>query len=572
LRTLSEKFIKAIDKRRIEVTSTSNKSTGAVLFSVPFCGDKRIDLQSASGLSNNDLYHDEEMANLLSGLLLLGRISWCLKHRGSRLWNAIEAQKKEFFRDQEEAQGAGAFKRYDLSSEDQLRSAFEIADANGDGILRIDEAIEAIQAINVSSYKTASSLNEEDSSVFEFLSSTLTPSLSLHELALMCGDLLTPEATIPVARCHLCLDSLIEQAHVYWSEVLTKDLARSLASNLSVELGADADGVGVGVGIGVCKSLWKKTSLHLEDGPDEVVEIPTSCSSSLSSFLTLLSARAAYGIFSVDTTQEILSHSFLLEGWQSSNGEGGGIIDSCLANNIFHDLRRKAVPCVLRAYSSVYKSILTSSSSATSSATSAAAKKQIETWREDCALQVLFDLNVIEKVADQEYLNTKNGHTMIRKSIDTWKTLIDPINLELLLPAVNAQVDDHLSSSKSILAGAKVFGPVTVTDKDGEVPTSISNNREAKNEGTTKKSDVFFSVNSPKLALLPSSISTAAVNIIMTNAEAVAVDNDGKEIASTSSFSSSTTLLPSSNTENELSEGDTRENLNIGKYLSFFNS
>ena len=50
---------------------------------------------------------------------------------------------------------------------------FEIADANGDGLLTIEEAIEAIQAINVS--------EKIESDCYEFLSSSWTPSLSLPE-------------------------------------------------------------------------------------------------------------------------------------------------------------------------------------------------------------------------------------------------------------------------------------------------------------------------------------------------------------------------------------------------------
>ena len=380
----------------------------------------------------------------------------------------------------------------------------------------------------------------------------------------MCGDLLTPEATIPVARSHVCLDSIIDQCHTCWSELFIKDLAQSLTSNLMVELGIDSV-----VYQGVNKSLWKETSLHLEDGPNEVVSVPTSCSSSLLNYLTLLGIRATHGIFSVDTTQEILSTRFLLRSQAAASAETGEhpMIDPCLANDVFKDLRKKAIPSALRAYSGVYKATL--AASAGSTATSVSTKK-LEAWREDCALQVIFDLNVIQKVADGDYLGTKNGQTMMKKSKETWYSLVDPINLELLLPEVDDLVDVHLSHSNLILSGLNVFGSSQpakqqqrqqLQQQQQQQQKQINVKQTQQGQEQASRQNIFISTPSPKLALLPSSISATTVGIIANTSKAASAEDGAKG-----------TLVPSDadlGDADDLIEGESRE-LNLGKYLSFF--
>lgn len=76
---------------------------------------------------------------------------------------------------------------YDVSSEEQLISAFEIADTNGDGIVTYSEALDAISALitspeDLSSDKEGSS---GDISLGNLFSSQFTPSLTYAEFNLL---------------------------------------------------------------------------------------------------------------------------------------------------------------------------------------------------------------------------------------------------------------------------------------------------------------------------------------------------------------------------------------------------
>ena len=94
---------------------------------------------------------------LLSGLLLVGRLAWLLKIRGRFVEEALSPSLTGSTTPSTQAtpdhthnaavnnNNSGLY-----ISEDQMRSAFEIADTNGDGVLTYAEAIDAIQVTQIS--------------------------------------------------------------------------------------------------------------------------------------------------------------------------------------------------------------------------------------------------------------------------------------------------------------------------------------------------------------------------------------------------------------------------------------
>ena len=99
---------------------------------------------------------------LSTGLLLIGRIAWLLKIRGAFLEDALVIRTPSPTTTTTAATATGsnqtgtsedegglsgdtlgtAFSEFDLNSEDQFRSAFEIADTDGDGVVSYSEALE----------------------------------------------------------------------------------------------------------------------------------------------------------------------------------------------------------------------------------------------------------------------------------------------------------------------------------------------------------------------------------------------------------------------------------------------
>jgi hypothetical protein len=132
---------------------------------------------------------------------------------------------------------------YDLVSEDQMRSAFEIADTNGDGVLTYSEAIEAVNALAVSDAESygvsgvfkniSNGDNSDQSTSIPFLSGRFTPSLNFNEFALLCAHLMSPIACCPVERLKSCFDETLSSCHSLWAERVVLILAPSLSFSLT---------------------------------------------------------------------------------------------------------------------------------------------------------------------------------------------------------------------------------------------------------------------------------------------------------------------------------------------------
>ena len=103
-------------------------------------------LKNSSPISPSDAL---EVSPLLSGILIIGRIAWLLKIRGRFIEEALVQFKSRAssssLSNASDPIGGFSISSADMSSEEQLRSAFEIADTDGDGIVTNAEAVEAIQ-------------------------------------------------------------------------------------------------------------------------------------------------------------------------------------------------------------------------------------------------------------------------------------------------------------------------------------------------------------------------------------------------------------------------------------------
>ena len=111
-----------------------------------------------SNFSNKSEF-DQVDRSLLCGLLLVGRLSWLLQSRGSFLIAAIQPPFIAHAGSavSESGSGSGVFaggatvglggeehreNKFNVNSEDQFQSAFEIVDADGDGVISFEEAVE----------------------------------------------------------------------------------------------------------------------------------------------------------------------------------------------------------------------------------------------------------------------------------------------------------------------------------------------------------------------------------------------------------------------------------------------
>ena len=473
---------------------------------------------SVSGLANVDAYQDPQICSLLSGILVLGRISLSLKTRGYFLKNIFSSTVGAY------RSCCDSNRRFNLSSDDQLRSAFEIADANGDGLLTIEEAIEAIQAINVS--------EKIESDYYEFLSSELTPSLSLPELALICGDLLVPEACTPFEYCIICLDNMIDVTHAYWCNIILEDLGESLCVNLSSELG----NIDLARNF---KALWKHSQISLDESRVENILLPTTASSSLTTFFTLLNFRVTHGVLSVDTIQDLIPEEI---------GAGQGS-RACLVAQIQRNLREKSMSTVLSAYNNIFQKVHSTQAQNFLSG-------RVSDWKEDCALQCLFDLRLLrglleksQSVGSRLCQSTENTFD---RTLQAWEALIDPVNFEVFVPILATNLEHCVISSSLLFTGLNGLSSVNVLiHSQGEIDGIEQQQQQQQQQQSLFSRTQAYEI--PKFGFLPLAITFAA----------------SKSVADNPTGRRSSRRMQASNNGDE--EGND-EQMNLGKYFHSFSS
>lgn len=139
---------------------------------------KHIDTSNSSNELKTNIDINPNSNLLLSGTLLIGRIAWLLKIRGRFFEDALLPLSHSS--NNQGINNSPIIEQF--TSEEQMKSAFEIADTDGDGYVTYNEAIEAIQALALGDSVTDS----QRASQCPFLSPSLTPSLSFGEFSLLC--------------------------------------------------------------------------------------------------------------------------------------------------------------------------------------------------------------------------------------------------------------------------------------------------------------------------------------------------------------------------------------------------
>jgi hypothetical protein len=162
---------------------------------------------------------------------------------------------------------------------DQLRSAFEIADTDGDGVLVGAEIHEAIHAVtdNVAEIKYSH-----------------VPSLTFVEFCLFCARLL--DDVRPYEWLTECLDRLLSFTHEAWAEHVVAAAAAGLTTGLR-ELLFLPSSAGELATV-TCREhldMWQQVTVSFEDesGAEQAehVFLPLKSSPPLSSFLFELQSR-----------------------------------------------------------------------------------------------------------------------------------------------------------------------------------------------------------------------------------------------------------------------------------------
>lgn len=385
----------------------------------------------------------EAKDKLAAGLLFVGRLAWLLKIRGGFLEETLSVPPS--------LSTAAA----QLTTEDQLRSAFEIADTDGDGVVTYSEAVEAVQALAVgdsaAEAEGAGIGSDPRSGAAPFLSMLLTPSLNFGEMTMLCAHMLAPETCQPLARFHACAADLVTTSHKKWAERVVGEQATELGEALSVELGME----------GHChfRSFWRPATAAGDDIGDAL--IPTSCTHSLARFFLALNQRAAVSLVSIDTIQVPTPQLTVAPSpslTSTSTSASSITAQRRLCASVLQQLHASAVAAAVEQYSSVLDT-RSQDQAAFAKAHNLIKSSQrllVEKRCEDCALQAAFDLLVVEAVASRcgVALPVKT-----RACVSGWNSRLDPINAELLSPLLRSAAAKFAAKTFLLFPGASAALP-----------------------------------------------------------------------------------------------------------------
>lgn len=130
--------------------------------------DVFVDSVNKSATSVDHRTLDKFDQSLLSSLLFIGRLAWLFKLRGNFLEYALQPRSANWRSDSVDASSSGVnlrggagsnsnansfigtvktHRKTAMNNEDQFKSAFEIADTNGDGVVSYAEALEVSQIV-----------------------------------------------------------------------------------------------------------------------------------------------------------------------------------------------------------------------------------------------------------------------------------------------------------------------------------------------------------------------------------------------------------------------------------------
>lgn len=447
------------------------------------CQTARKDLQG-----NGSTLQDSS-ASLCCAALIVGRIAWLLKIDGRFIDEALLMSSRT-------GVVTTLSSKRDLVSEDQLLSAFEIADTNGDGIVTLAEAAEALQALSLESLRL-----DDPGTSYSFLKHVPNATLTFPEFALLSASIL-PEPSVPrapILRLLSSLDLVIATAHTCWANVIVSVIVvgfkESLANDLSVSAVTTSSATPPSF-----KNTWKQKKVYLDDEDtasdrySEVISYPSTTSVSLSCLFYKAVSALNTSVVSADTLRPIP--------------------DDFISN--FHDKPETAFipstsgsrhPPVLSltafasnalfsafgvAVLSAYDQLQTETNKASERLTVLAASKYKE-----YTVQVVFDILVSETLLKK----FTNLPTVAYADVSAdWKDRLDPVDYALMAPLLVESMNEYILKSKFLLPGLNSTVKLTTT------PYTVVKDDSNKYDST----DGVFGRTAPRFTLLPLALHTTA--------------------------------------------------------------
>jgi len=403
-----------------------------------------------------------------------------------------------------------------MTSYDQLQSAFDIADTDGDGYVTFEEAVEAVQALWISPNSGDENGGPPN---LDFLWFDATAGVdhahefpaalkySIDEFRLVCAQMVCPptsapqssaaeEDVSPSSSLNRCLDSLMMSSLSSWAGFIVDLMKVSLQSSMVSDFplgklveSAEDDGLRQRIPFGISPFTvwWKSREVDLGDTDEgeankERVHVPTCPSPAVFRALAALNRALSSSFLSVDTTQRIPNVSRL----QSS-------ATCCLLDSARDIIFEKGLDAIVEGMHDRHRS-LSEITPRISSGNSDLLQKY-----EDYCLQVVFDAQICEKILLSPYSQSSDSGNSLKSRLDLCRTMwhdsIDPINTHLLVPLMEEEVSSYIRRCHLLLPhpGDYTLVPLKKLDESLDTQTTLQSMQQSlKSENTdTALSNLF---------------------------------------------------------------------------------
>jgi hypothetical protein len=402
-----------------------------------------------------------------NGLIFLGRFTWLLKFGCDSVREALSGTRQGSSLSTDTADLDSDSGPYLSISEDQFRSAFEIADADGDGIidgLEANETLVALSLEKVSGSKPQSAHNIRGTSSPSSLTDVVN--LTYGEFVLLFGaKAFPPEVFQPINWVYEGLDALILNCHITWVLFVVLDCYEQFNDQILADFNL-LEGPAAGVSLeskNKFLAFWIAMDLELEMLGDEKLLLPRSCSPAFLQFMFNISSKIGSMIISIDTFQDSLNEeSSVLS--EVTRPRFVSLIDMIL--HFLADL-------LLRLYLSTYDSLLHKIGNRLQSfeATEKSLSSSGET--DKSLLQCLLDLALLKMLC----IRVPKHLSSLEKLVQSFQNELDPVMMEL----VSSQLErnSRLSYSKISSLFCYEFLPkeLSLSEQNGNDsgPNSVQN-------------------------------------------------------------------------------------------------
>lgn len=359
---------------------------------------KEHGLASDGGLRERE----DVVRSLTDAALVVGRVAWMLNGRSGRPLQSALTCPDSF-----------AKRLRGRIEQQQLEAAFVIADTDGDGIVDVDEAAEALQAVSFGSCA-------------ELVLDPAFSSLTLTEFILFATRLLDEQR--PLEHLTSCLDDLLVEALAAWAEWALERPAELLASGCNDFAALCRDSSMTDSLWRQTHGIWEETTIELDrddgHGVEETIHSPVMISPALLCYIEGVAAELGRILSTSDLVAARSAIKHTADGTHGPQTEGDErrAEHNHLRRNdgLQETAHRTRSLAAARASSDLKKALLILCDGPHSAAAQAC---------EAAHLQLLLDALFLQK-----WVSDDDSSPSTQSIVDTLSDLMDPINLQIYLP------------------------------------------------------------------------------------------------------------------------------------------